>query len=388
VFSNSCQAEKTTLQQSKGQYTAFQEGKEYYLCFSVEDTDYSKNIDLSLQPVAMSMKRVGDYVPIAGEGSDDGVVYQLRQEKYAGKWLNVREGSVTDAVAAEYAAGTLNWKYEAMSGGAKFYKGYLGAGVGKAGRLFAIRIKSPGTGMYKVTLKHMLGFEPTAATFGEMYIIEAPEKTLSHAELLDSMVKAPILEFTSTYQGTRFKKVSESGTYGFLEGKEYIVMFRGTDTDDAANTKSSCDMYLDRLVMKRIGDYTEPEKILNQGGIAAKEVVTDFQHGGVLMTTMNDHDYLVLGSYSETLLIYDLDEWRLIDEVDVSSVGTPRTIAQDQDGRWWVAGNSQSLYCYDPYTRTGFSTGKIHSGSNIFEVFAADDGYLYFGVPVPGCLYP
>ena len=381
ILTTTYSADKTTVRQSTGKYTAFEEGKEYLVCFSVEDDDTSAKKSLKCYPQSLLMKRIGDYVPLAGEGSDDGVVYNLFQKQYANKWLTTRDGDeyVYPAIEKAYEAGNSNWKFESMSGSAKFFSKYLRAGVGSAGKIFAIRIKSPGTGTYKVTLKYMQGYEPNAANVGELYIIEAPEETVPATDLTDYMVKASLASYSYSTDGTRFKKASVDGSYGFVEGKEYIVMFYGADASDKSNTSTSTYMYLDRLVMKRTGDYTEPEKVMNQGGVVAEDLIKTFQHGGTLMTTMNGHDYLVFGSYGGTLLIYDLDEWRLIDEVDVSVIGTPHTVIQDADGKWWVAGTAQGLYCYDPFAREGFYTGKILPGGNVFDISVDEEGYLCFG---------
>ena len=83
------------------------------------------------------------------------------------------------------------------------------------------------------------------------------------------------------------------------------------------------------------------------------------------------------------MLIYDLTEWRLVDEVDFSAVtDTPRTITIDKAGNWWLTGATQSLFRYNPYTREGFNTGKVTGGGNNFEMVTGEDGYLYFGAYV------
>ncbi len=381
ILTTTYSAAATTQQQSTGKYTAFQEGKEYLVCFSVEDNDNSKKKSLKCYPQSLLMKRIGDYVPLSAADYDDGIVYQLFKEQYANKWLTARDGEeyVYPTIEKEYAAGRSNWKFESISGSAKFFGRYLRAGVAKAGKCFAIRIKSPGTGMYKVTLKYMLGFDPDAANLGELYIIEAPEETIPGGSLTNYMVSAPMASNSYSTGGTRFKKASVNGSYGFQEGKEYIVMFYASDASDSSNTSGSTYMYLDRLVMKRTGDYVEPEKVTNQGGVVAEDLIKTFQHGGTLMTTMNGNDYLVFATYGGSLLIYDLDEWRLIDEVDISVAGTPNCMIADQDGRWWIGGNTQGLYCYDPFTREGFYTGKILPGPQVFEISMDEEGYLYFG---------
>ena len=380
VISTSYKAEKTTKQMLVGEYTAFQEGKEYLLCFSVEDDNNAKNSSLQCYPVSIEMQRTGEYAPVSGDGAANGIVYKLPVKDLIGK----RHDEATPIMAQRYANGTSNWKLESGSGSAQFNAKYLQFGTSKKGGYWAIRIKSPGTGMYKVTLNNMLGTAINAATKCEMYIFEAPENTIAGGSLGDyAGVNMPITDFGATTTGTRFVKASQSGEYGFVEGKEYIVAFYGIDSADTRNETNSTYFYIDSLVMKRTGDYTEPVKAMSEGGIIAKNVVTEFRVGTQMVVTMNDRDYLVLCVYGGNMMIYDLTEWRLVDEVDFSSVtDTPRTICVDDAGNWWLTGASQSLFRYNPNTREGFNTGKVTGGGNNFEMVTGDDGYLYFGAYV------
>ena len=380
VISTEYYAEKTEIKKTTGTYTAFEEGKEYLVCFSVEDNDNTKNLSIKCYPQSLVMKRTGDYVPISAGGADDGIVYNLFQEKYANKWLTARaeDEYVMDVIAKEYEAGRTNWKYEGMSGSAKFFGKYLRAGVGKEGAAFGIRIQSPGTGNYKITLKYMKGFEPSAADIGEVYIMEAPEKTIPGSEIKYYLAGEPVMELDFSCSGTRFQKATEDGTFMFQEGKEYIVLVYGADSADNTNTTGNTYMFLDRLVMKRIGEYVEKEKVLNEGGIVAENVLTQFKSEAYMLTTVNDHDYLVFGLTGGTMLIYDLDEWRLVDEVQIG-ISTPRAMCEDLDGNWWITGTSQALYCYNPYTREGYMTGKISGGGDNFHIACdPEDGSIYF----------
>jgi len=389
IISTTYAADQTTLQQSKGIYRSFKEGKEYYVCFSVEDTNASKKSSLTIQPFSMTMKRTGDYVaPNAGD-VDDGIVYNLFQEKYANKWLTVRAADeyVMDDIAKDYDAGKSNWKFEATSGSASFTSNYLHASIAKEGKVFAIRIKAPGTGTYKLTLKHILGFEANAADVGELYIMEAPEETIDDVALPGYLAKAPVMEYTHSHNGTRFEKTSDTGTYVFQEDKEYIVMFYAADSADKANSSNSCYMYLDRLVMKRTGDYVEPENIINQGGIAAKDVIKTFSTGAQIgIANVNGHDYMAIGVYGGTMMIYDLDEWRLVDEV-ATNIDTPSGVTVDINGNFWVGGNSQLLYCYNPFTGEGFHTEAFLQGSSIQGMSCGEDGWLYMGTYSNGNVY-
>ena len=382
-------AEKTTQKQATGTYTAFQEGKEYWLCFSVEDDDTAKKNSLKIYPQSMTMVRTGDYVALGDAAADDGVVYNLFQEQYANKWLTARENDeyVIDVIENKYDNGTSNWKVEGINGTAKYFGKYLRAGVGSEGKAFAIRIQSPGTGTYRITLKYMLGFEANAADVGELYIMEAPETTIPRGELTSYMACAPIMEYSYSGNGSRFEKASATGSYGFQADKEYIIMFYAADNTDKENTSSSTYMYLDRLIMKRTGDYVEPEKTINQGGIAVEDPVKDFKTSDqACISYVNGHDYMALNIFGGTMMIYDLDEWRLVDEV-ATGVSTPRGAVTDKNGNFWVGGNAQWLFCYNPYTGESFNTEMFMKGSSLHGMSVGEDGWLYFGTYTYGNIY-
>ncbi|MBR2610080.1 MAG: TonB C-terminal domain-containing protein, partial [Desulfovibrio sp.] len=65
------------------------------------------------------------------------------------------------------------------------YSKYIQFGTGAAGKCWAIRIKAPGTGEYKVTLDYIKNFAPNAANVGEIYIVEAPDTTVGGGGLND-----------------------------------------------------------------------------------------------------------------------------------------------------------------------------------------------------------
>ena len=375
VITTSYYADKTIKVQKTGTYTAFQEGKEYLICFSADDTDATTSKTLNLFPASMVMKRVGDYVPEGSASSTNGIVYNLALKEFSGKRSSA--DNIHNIIAERYANGVMNWKLESGSGYAEFFNKYISFATGSDGGCWAIRIKAPGTGEYKVTLDYVKNFVPYAANVGKIYIKEAPEETIPSSSLKSHLVLQPVAEVAYNCDGTRMQTASESGTYMFKEGKEYVVIFQAQDDMDETNPITTTYMYAERLVMQRIGEYVETEKALPEGGIVAKNVLTQFKTEGYMLTQVNGHDYLVFCMFGGTMLIYDLDEWRLIDEVKIG-IDTPRSICQDLDGNWWIAGASQSLYCYNPYTREGFLTSKFSGGGDHFEVVCdPDSGDLY-----------
>ena len=375
IITTNYYADKTTQVTVTGTYTAFQEGKEYLVCFSAADADTTTSKTVNLFPASMVMKRTGDYVPEGSAAGASGIVYDLALREFAGKRSSA--DNIHETIADRYAKGIMNWKLESGSGYAEFFNKYTSFATGSDGGCWAIRIKAPGTGEYKVTLDYVKNFVPYAANVGKIYIKEAPEETISGSALKSHLVQESIIEVAYNCDGTRMQRDSNSGTYMFKEGKEYIVIFFGQDDMDSTNPITTTYMYAERLTMQRVGEYVETEKALAEGGIVAENVLTQFKSEGYMLTQMNGHDYLVFTMFGGTMLIYDLDEWRLVDEVKIG-IDTPRSICQDLDGNWWIAGASQSLYCYNPYTREGFLTSKFSSGGDHFEVVCdPEDGNLY-----------
>ena len=384
IVTTTYKAAKTTAMQVTGTYTAFQEGKEYFICFSVEDDDNSAKESLNCYPKSLTMKRIGEYAPLAGEGAANGVAYNLTLKEFAGKRHD--QNGIFNTIAQRYENGSMNWKLESGIGYAQFQAKYTQLATASDNKCWAIRIKSPGTGEYKITLDFIKGFEPQAANVGKIYVKEAPAETIGGSALNNHLVQQPIMEITYNCSGSRMQKGSANGTFMFQEGKEYIVVFQANDKSDPSNTTTTTYMYVDRLVMQRIGEYVGTEKVLNEGGIVAENVLTQFKTEAYVLTQINGHDYVAITLFGGTMLIYDLDEWRLVDEVKIG-IANPHAMTEDKDGNWWITGSSQSLYCYNPYTREGFSTGKVSSGGQCLNIFSdPEESYVYYPVYSDDCV--
>ena len=376
-------AEETGVVTVTGSYPAFEEGKEYWICLGVADDDASKSNSVRLYPDSISMVRTGEWAPEPGNEPDDGTVYQLFLEEYANQYLyHSTEDSVYDEVAQKYANGSLNWRFESVAGNAYYQTKFLQLGTNKLGNAAIFRIKAPGTGTYKITLKHYQNSDGKAVNEGSVYILpyEGYEGGLTHTEQINRLARAPIM--TTSYQSEKpgTPRAEASGTYGFEAGKEYLVYIYGNDSADPNNTSpSSAYMYVDRLVMKRIGEYIPEENNITLGGVAVESPVSVFStNDNYLLTEVNGHDYLGIPAYGGTLMIYDLDEWRLLDEA-YTDIETPRGAAADHNGNYWLVGAALTMYCYNPYTMSGFSTPKFLVGGSAHAMACGDDGYLYFG---------
>ena len=379
IITTTYQSAQTGLTTVTGTYNSFEAGKEYLICFAVADDDNTQNLSLKAYLVSMQMTRIGDWQPEPGNEPDDGIVYNLFREEYTNKtlWHGILENE-KQAIQTRFENGTINWMLEGLAGSAYYGNRYLRAGVGSSGGAMALRIKAPGTGKYQVTLKYFLGSEVTDADSAEVYVVEAPEEYLDIAQVSDKMARAPIMTTVNSHNGLGMKKATGTGTYSFEAGKEYYVIIYMTDVSDAQNTSGSCWIYLDRLVMKRIGEFEPEEEHFTVGGVVVKDAVRLFRTSDALtISEVNGHDYLTLTIFGSTMMIYDLDEWRLVDEV-YTGIPTPRGVTVDNDGNIWVVGDVKTMYCYNPYTLTGFSTDAFLLGGSAYQMCTGEDGYLYF----------
>ena len=381
ILTTSYYAEKTTQVQQTGVYTAFQEGKEYLICFSVEDGDITTTRTLRAFPKSMVMKRIGEYAPEAGAGAEDGTVYNFAQSQYAGKKA---EGSVLTDLNNLYASGNLNWNYETVRGSAKFTSKYIQFGTGYNGGPMVIRFRSPGEGKYKVTLRLLQFPNVDAANFAQIYIVDAPDTKKDYAYYNDRMARLPMAETTFNTYETKMQKVTVNGEYNFQADKEYALIIYMNDEADTRRTLDSCWGYAERMILKRIGEYEGEENHITKGGLVLQSPISKFNLAESYFVTwvMNDHDYIAIPIVGNTMLIYDLDEWRLVDEVR-TNIYTPRGTVIDKNGNIWISGDRQYLYCYNPFTGEGFNTGKISNGSSLMAMCAGDDGYLYFSKSHP-----
>ena len=380
IITTSYKADKNGFVTVTGEYTAFEEGKEYFLCFDVADNDNTKRPSIYAYPQSMQMTRTGDYKPEPGQEPDDGTVYNLMLgDEYKNKYLwHSGDQTLYNEVTKMYENGSLNWRLESIGGQAVYSAKYLKVGTGKEGGIVAFRVKAPGTGKYKVTLKYLLGTDIRDANSGEIYMIEAPEEYLDGTTIANMTARAPIATGNFSHTGNQMEKASLNGEFNMEAGKEYLFLIYLSDIEDKGNTTKSTWAYLDRIVMKWIGEFEPEPEYFNKGGLVVKDANRLFRTAGsIAITEVNGHDYLAMGVYGGTMMIYDLDEWRLVDEV-LTGVNTPRGVALDKNGRFWTTGDTKKVYCYDPYTMSGQEYNLGLPGGSAYNITCGEDGYLYW----------
>lgn len=99
---------------------------------------------------------------------------------------------------------------------------------------------------------------------------------------------------------------------------------------------------------------------------------------------VNGHDYLYV-PHGKILFVYDLDEWKKVDEQWVG-LNQGYGAYVDSDGIVWVHGSKPSLYRYDPVNKTGKWVSSFASSGFVHDVIEVN-GKLYLGTSLKGKMY-
>ncbi len=150
------------------------------------------------------------------------------------------------AMDAAFSSGTASWNFEMCENPDYYYtdstvRSYFkdaAAGIeqwmGTAGFL-AVRIKSPVSGEYDVTLSH--GTSTRGATGGEFYLVPAPNAAYTETEVEDLMANSNAVASTNFTGGTVTNnnlvygdvKTLDSFRYTFTAGQEYLLIAKVTE---------------------------------------------------------------------------------------------------------------------------------------------------------------
>ena len=220
---------------------------------------------LALALVACTL--LGLIVPIALADGET-VIYEFYQTKYAGKALSTNHSAIAERYElSKEHADYINWKYESssytLSNTDMFRSQETSLRLGtKAGGWVALRIKSPGPGVYNITLKSGGGYHGAAE--GYMYILENTSDiagaTATATPVIDN------INWCASESKTDYSSKTVQHTFGNAE--EYIVVFY-------AKTKSSNSnyayMYPSALTMTKV----EPEAKIGDASYATLQDAID-----------------------------------------------------------------------------------------------------------------
>lgn len=222
-----------------------------------------KEYDFNLKAYTYSWETSGNAytdIPLGGDG-----LGKSPTDAGANLAQGTNQGNAAqEAVAALYEAGTVDWKYHSVgnitSTAAAFSFGFGKTSVNynlaltasnQAGAYFAMTIKSPGTGDYKLTLDYFT--HTTGAKQGSVYVLPASVTdivgTLDYYDSIGTFsCESNVASATKLGTGT----TTFSNTVSMKAGKEYILVF----TNDALSTSHTgngtrATLYLDKVTLDK-----------------------------------------------------------------------------------------------------------------------------------------
>lgn len=283
------------------------------------------------------------------------------------------------AMDAAYAAGAA-WNFEMcenpayyFEGGRSYFKDAV-AGVeqwmGTAGFL-ALRIKSPVSGEYDVTLSH--GTSTRGATGGEFHLIPAPNAAYTDAEIEELMANSTAVATTNFTGGTITNnnlvygdvKTLESFRYTFTAGQEYLLIAKVTEgtalSTAAGGTANYGYLYMSGIELTPVVSYKSAGKYDTlRAAIKAAEEANE----GATVTMLADAELVNLGVTcnidlnGKTLTVYgDMTTVATVSDSSKGNTGILKVI-----GDMILAGDQAQLPLYDAvaggYGLYSFAWGK------------------------------
>ncbi len=290
-----------------------------------------------------------------------------------------------------YASGKINWNYYTKDNtmpdtGHCFASSYGMYMFALQDQWMAFKIKSPGNGLYTLTMNHARGGNGGT---GAVYILPGDTKDIASA--MDPSNRVGKITFANETGEPQVTDgfTTQLGTYNFKAGEEYIMVMEAYK-NSPFKAKNSY-MWISQLIAlegnhmktqtasKKINSVVVDEAPVVQFGIG--------MYGAV--SQVNGQDYFYFPTEGKQMFIYNLD-----DMVKVRKVTTPFTSSKgmcvDKDGMVWMVGDAQVLWRYDPYTNTGWTsanfktTGGIENSSTALYCTAGSDGNIYFGTYTMG----
>ena len=300
-----------------------------------------------------------------------------------------------ETMNALYASGALNvapyaWKTDAYvllnNGSADTTSQFLfnGIKIQKAtiGDWLALKIKSPGSGYYSVTVDFWY-LNANNALEMDAYLLPANTAAANVGSMLTEENKlgtGTILSSTSLNSA-----VSARFTTGadMTAGQEYILVIQAAKDMHNEDSKR-VDMFVTGITFDAGYDPGEGAFGPLPGNIAVKEPIryAEVYRSASGVNPANGHDLLYLLFKGGTMLVYDVDDNQIVDEITGMS-NTPFEGTVDANGNLWVSGSGSQLYFYNPATKQarkhqfdkGIFDGKSH---NTYGVAFDELGYVYF----------
>ncbi len=288
---------------------------------------------------------------------------------------------------------TALWKWESSSfeteSSVKFYEAGLTA-MGNTSSWMAIRIQSPGTGLYTLGLDYAASpHNGTVAVYvlpGTVTDITAtlkPENRVGKLNIWEEN-QSGVADYKTNYTA----RDDYVGTCQLTAGQEYIVVFEASEASPYYASRSY--MCFSRLTLTQGDVFAEQELDAIVSSVVVHPGPVTLLEGCYYGTTVqvNGKDYMFEPVEGGKLLAFDMDSFVRKYEVDLPFL-TPRGITADDSGSLWLCGDSKFLYRYDPVTHIAEQTRSFEDvdpgvTSGFDMVYA--DGCLYFGTYPAGSI--
>jgi len=259
--------------------------------------------------------------------------------------------------------------------GIKIQKGTIGDWV-------AIKFRSPGEGVYSISLEHFfLNSNNSARLAG--YLLPGNTATNNIRSLLTSDNYIGFADILGNTALKSFNSLQLTTGCELQAGKDYLLVVQA-EKDLSSPEKARVDMMFTGLTF---GPGIEQGE--GAFGPVAGEIVSEgplksasfyICTTGIHPQTGNDLVYLVFKANG--MMVYDIDAKTMLDvETDINS--HPRDTVFDSEGNLWVGGSGSRLTKYDPITgeRTHYTFEYDLFGgvkSSVFGMVYGDDGIIYF----------
>ena len=378
-------------------YYNFTEGKEYILILRQSKKTYTASTEDGLSTLNMYLKGLDfEYTanpPAKEEDSSTTVVFDfdLGDTSNGIYPSGTLMSDKTAAIDRLYKLDELNWNVEKIAAAnAKYYIGVTTYGA--TDDYVAFRIKSPGEGLYTLSLNHA---KSGRGGTGAVYIlpVSAADDPISATDIHNRVGRVKYYNDSGDPNPSTDSYNTLLGTWEFGADEEYIVVFEAYAPCPYGVATSY--MYFSQLICEA-GDTSEnyvAEKkastiMIKDGPVTTLDVCIYLASGQV-----NGHDYLYLPIEGKKMNIYDIDNGEFVAQVETPFT-TSRGIAVDDEGIVWVVGDNPYIYRYDPvlnvgtnayyyksYTQEGGSRGdsKIYGVQSTHDMCYGSDGALYFG---------
>jgi hypothetical protein len=281
-----------------------------------------------------------------------------------------------------YAAGTKNWCIQSfvcgVGSGGKFYASGGSKIMTYVGDYIVYKIKSPGSGVRSLTLKHGTFFRDGKV---DLYVMPATTTDIAGALVPDNRVGRVDFYNENTNSSTDVKWGRETivGSYNFGNASEYYVVFKCVE---ATPIHSSMCYFQPTSITITQGVLTPtalPQRA--HSVIVTEEAIETFEVATYTATGMiNGQPHIYIPTEGKKLFVYNLETGEKYDEIDTRFT-VCRGITVDDEDRVWIIGSQYYLQCYDPYAKmitAEYSTqGNMQSGGDI--IYVPETGCLYFG---------